>query len=67
MARRPDSGSGTLSVPEAARLLGIGRNTAYEAIRRGEIPALRIGRRLLVPRAALGRLLSTLATRSDVA
>jgi len=62
----PDSASGTLSVPEAARLLGIGRNTAYEAIRRGEIPALRIGRRLLVPRAALESLLSAVGTRSDV-
>jgi excisionase family DNA binding protein len=67
MAQRAESASGTLSVPEAARLLGIGRNTAYEAIRRGELPALRIGRRLLVPRAALESLLSAVGTRSAVA
>ncbi len=43
----------TLSVVEVARLLGIGRNSAYEAIRRGEIRALRFGRRIVVPAAAL--------------
>lgn len=39
-----------LSVEEVARLLGIGRNGAYEAIQRGEIPHLRIGRRIMIPR-----------------
>ena len=38
----------TQSVDDAARLLGIGRNQAYEAVRRGEIPAIRIGKRWLV-------------------
>lgn len=46
-----------LSVVETARLLGIGRNLCYERVRTGEIPSLRIGRRLLVPRAALEKLL----------
>jgi excisionase family DNA binding protein len=49
----------TYSVEEAAKLLGIGRNSSYEAVRRGEIPALRIGHRLLIPRLALERLLAT--------
>lgn len=44
-----------LTVPEAARWLRIGRNSAYEAAKRGELLAVRIGRRLLVPRAALER------------
>ncbi len=48
----------TLTVDEAAAHLGVGRNAAYEAIRRGEIPALRIGGRILVPRVALERLLA---------
>jgi excisionase family DNA binding protein len=48
----------TLSVEEAAEALGIGRTLAYEAVRRGEIPTVRIGRRLLVPRAALDHLLA---------
>jgi len=45
------------TVEEARALLRIGRGAIYEAIRRGEIPAIRIGRRILVPCAALERLL----------
>jgi excisionase family DNA binding protein len=47
----------TLTIPEAAKALGIGRNAGYEAARRGDIPTIRIGKRLLVPRAALERML----------
>ncbi len=46
-----------ISVAECAQLLGIGRNSAYEAIHRGEIPAIRIGKRYIVPLAALEDLL----------
>ena len=45
------------TLTEAARRLGISRALAYEAANRGELPVFRIGRRLLVPRAALLRLL----------
>jgi excisionase family DNA binding protein len=48
----------TLTVEEAGQLLGIGRGLAYESARRGDIPTLRIGRRLVVPKAALDRLLA---------
>ncbi len=48
----------TLTVDETARCLGIGRNSAYEAIAKGEIPVVKIGKRLLVPKAALGILLA---------
>jgi excisionase family DNA binding protein len=47
----------TLSIPEAGRTLGIGRSAAYEAARTGQLPTIRIGRRLLVPIVALERLL----------
>ena len=47
----------TWTIAEAARLLGIGRATAYEAAHRGELPICVIGRRMMVPRAALLRLL----------
>ena len=47
----------TLSIPEVAKLLSIGRNSAYEAARRGELPIVIIGRRILVPIAALERML----------
>ena len=47
----------TLSVEEAAKVLGIGRNLCYDRVKTGEIPAIKIGRRLLVPKAALEKLL----------
>jgi excisionase family DNA binding protein len=47
----------TWTVTEAARLLGISRASAYEAAHRGELPVKVIGRRMLVPRVALLRLL----------
>lgn len=43
----------TLTVEEAAVLLGISRGLAYEQVRLGVIPALRLGRRLVVPVRAL--------------
>ena len=48
----------TVSVEEAGKALGCSRNTAYEAVRRGEIPVIRIGKLLRVPKAALERLLN---------
>lgn len=48
----------TLSVPEAAKCIGIGRNLCYARVKTGEIPAIRIGRRLVIPRAALEKLLA---------
>lgn len=47
----------TYSVREAAQVQGLGRNATYRAIYRGEIPALRFGQRIVVPKDALHRLL----------
>ena len=47
----------TLSVPEAGRWLGIGRNASYETARRGDLPVIRIGRLLRVPVGALEKML----------
>jgi excisionase family DNA binding protein len=47
----------TISVERAGRLLGVSRGSAYEAVRRGEIPSIRIENRIVVPTAALVRLL----------
>jgi len=47
----------TWTVAEAAQLLGISRTCAYEAAHRGELPVRTIGRRMVVPRSALRRLL----------
>ena len=46
-----------LTIDEAAVVLRISRQSAYEAARRGEIPTIRLGRRILVPRRALEKLI----------
>jgi excisionase family DNA binding protein len=46
-----------ITVPEAAAMLGISRNFAYELVRQGQLPVIRFGKRLLIPRAALDRML----------
>ncbi len=43
----------TTSVPKAAKILGIGRNAAYEAVKRGEIPSIKFGNLIRVPLKAL--------------
>jgi excisionase family DNA binding protein len=62
----------TYTVGETSKLLGLSRNSTYEAIRCGQIPNIKIGHRILIPRVALLRLLNaggydekiTLATES---
>ena len=55
-----------LSVEEAAMSLGIGRSLAYEQIANGNLPHIKVGRRTLVPVAALAEAVNrmVLATRS---
>ena len=48
----------TYTVEEAAKLLRIGRNQAYEAVASGQLPSIRIGKRILVPRVALEQMLA---------
>jgi len=47
----------TLSVEEAAKILGIGRNVAYDLVHEGKIPHLRLGRQIRIPKVALQRML----------
>jgi len=47
----------TLSVEETAEILGISRALAYSLVARQELPSLKLGRRVVVPRRALDRLL----------
>ncbi len=53
-ARQPE----TYSVPDAGSRLGLGRNASYDAARRGQLPVLRFGRKLVVPRIAFERMLA---------
>ena len=58
-----DSLSPVLTVPEAGKLLRISRASAYQGARTGDIPTVRVGKRLLVPRA---RLMAMLGEREPV-
>ena len=46
-----------LNVEEARKILGLSRSSMYEGIRRHEIPAIKIGRRILIPRYQLKKML----------
>lgn len=47
----------TMRVEDVARAFNISRNSAYEAVKAGEIPVVRAGRRMLVPTAWVRRTL----------
>jgi len=51
-------GRRTYKIEEVATLLGIGRNAAYDAARRGDFPVIKIGKRVVVPRASIDRMLA---------
>ena len=55
----------TMSVPEAGKLLGLGKNGSYAAAGRGEIPVLRFGSRLRVPVVAFDRMLAQAGSKSS--
>jgi excisionase family DNA binding protein len=46
-----------LTVPDAARLLGISRTHAYELVARGELTHVRLGRRIVIPKHAIETML----------
>ncbi len=54
-----------LTIPAAGRkFFGIGKSASYEAARRGQIPTIRIGRRLFVPIAAVENMLADTANKA---
>lgn len=57
--KNPDSGSLTVSVSEAAKLLGVSRDLVYELVAQSELPALRLGRRIVLPRRAIEELVES--------
>jgi excisionase family DNA binding protein len=48
----------TLTVGEAAKLLRLSRAFTYELVARGELPSVRLGRRIVIPRIAIEGILS---------
>ena len=57
----------TVTVEEAAEILGISRAFAYTLVRKEELPCVRLGRRLVIPRRALERLLEVESHTEGVA
>jgi excisionase family DNA binding protein len=55
----------TYTVTEAATVLGISRASAYERVRAGELPALRLGRRIVIARAVVDAFVSGVAMNGD--
>jgi excisionase family DNA binding protein len=51
-----------LTVSEAARLLRLSRAFTYELVASGELPSVRFGRRIMIPRAAIERILDNSLT-----
>lgn len=51
----------TVPVPVGGAILGVGRNTSYAAAKTGELPTIRLSGRLVVPVAALRRMLGELS------
>jgi excisionase family DNA binding protein len=55
----------TYTVREAAHVLGLSRNSVYQGIATGEIPSVRIGRRLVIPRRKIRLLLGDNEAKSE--
>jgi excisionase family DNA binding protein len=56
-----------LTVAEAGALLGVSRAFAYELVARGVLPVIRLGRRIVIPKAALIRMIDAASQLAEVA
>ena len=55
----------TLTVEQAGKMLGISRATAYQLANQGELQAIRLGRRLLISKAGLARMVNEARTKTQ--
>jgi len=55
----------TMTVREAAVFLGLSKNSAWAAVKRGEIPSVRVGRRVLIPVRRLEEMLERTKSETD--
>ena len=53
------------TVSEVAKILGVSRGTAYECVRSGELPHIKLGRRIVVPIAAFEKFLAQVSIGSE--
>lgn len=65
VVERTEPAQRTMSVTQAAEVLGISRTTAYECVRTGDLPALRLGGRIVVPTQAIDDLLERASAIPD--
>ena len=65
MVVRTADDSVVMTVKEAAALLRISKGLAYEMVRQGSLPTIRLGRRILVPRSALEQMLNAAGGQSE--
>jgi excisionase family DNA binding protein len=56
----------TFTVEETAQLLGLSRNSAYQACLLGHLPHLRVGKRILIPRVAIERMLAEAGKAKEI-
>jgi excisionase family DNA binding protein len=54
----------TLTVEEAGQMLGVSRSYAYELVRQGALPCMRLGRRIVIPVRALDALIDQVVTET---
>jgi excisionase family DNA binding protein len=55
----------TLTAREASQLLGLSRTSVYQGISTGEIPHVKVGKRILIPKVALEKLLSEASVKKE--
>lgn len=65
VVERTEPAQRTMSVTQAAEVLGISRTTAYECVRTGDLPALRLGGRIVIPTQAIDDLLERASAIPD--
>jgi excisionase family DNA binding protein len=49
----------TFTIPEAAVIVGVGKSTMYEHVKNGDVPCVRLGRRVVIPAHVIESMLST--------
>jgi hypothetical protein len=64
-AKTPESASTYPNVKALARELGLCERSTYEALRRGDIPSIRLQRRFILPRAAIAEWLRNAGNTAD--
>lgn len=55
-----------LTVKETSELLGLSRNSTYQGVLTGEIPCVKVGKRILIPRLALEKMLAEVGNKTVV-